>query len=252
MSDLGKNFLESIPVDFLSAVIGREVEEFPGLLDSIPDNVAFGTTECLRRCGLNSTRPITSQLESSNRDNPWDEKTNAIPQRLNRLVTAPVVDKGPGEARLLVAQSALEGTSQSSENDSSIITALVCSSHDDLVQQANVLNSIWLSVYKQLSSSSSSLALPSSASFAVGLKHSSAERRLPLFGHVLSVKRRVPALSELPVTTATTRIHGIATRLLLVLYVPNLVGDQVDGARGNKAVMDMGFAMHVIRIWCEV
>lgn len=50
-----------LPIDIVGATLGGlGVKQVEGLAALIPDNVAVGTDECLKRCGL--TRPTTQPI----------------------------------------------------------------------------------------------------------------------------------------------------------------------------------------------
>jgi hypothetical protein len=52
-SSLASNFFENLPSDIVGATLGGlGATEVTGLAAQIPKNVAFGTDDCLKRCGL--------------------------------------------------------------------------------------------------------------------------------------------------------------------------------------------------------
>ena len=53
---VAQGFLQQLPAEFVDASLGGiGVQEVKELAKFIPDSVAFGTQECLDRCGI--TRP---------------------------------------------------------------------------------------------------------------------------------------------------------------------------------------------------
>ncbi|KAF7319081.1 Cupin type-1 domain-containing protein [Mycena chlorophos] len=75
---LAQRFL-GLPLDIISATLGDiGVEEVEGLAHLLPDNVAFGTDECLQRCGLKrpSAQP-TAQQQPRVSGNAFPDATSA-------------------------------------------------------------------------------------------------------------------------------------------------------------------------------
>ncbi|KAH8924501.1 RmlC-like cupin, partial [Atractiella rhizophila] len=67
---IANTLFQNLPSDVVSAVLGGiGVEAVEGIASITPSNVAFGTEECLKRCGL--TRPGPSDQ--------WNDRTSPPP-----------------------------------------------------------------------------------------------------------------------------------------------------------------------------
>ncbi|OCH94135.1 RmlC-like cupin [Obba rivulosa] len=63
VDSIAQRFL-GLPPDIVSATLGDiGVEEVFGLANMIPDNIAFGTDECLQRCGIQRPTQPTNELQ---------------------------------------------------------------------------------------------------------------------------------------------------------------------------------------------
>ncbi|EMD40757.1 hypothetical protein CERSUDRAFT_80405 [Gelatoporia subvermispora B] len=69
-----------LPPDIVSATLGDiGVQEVFNLADVIPDNIAFGTDECLQRCGIQRPVQPTSELQPRVSANAFPSSVTAAP-----------------------------------------------------------------------------------------------------------------------------------------------------------------------------